>query len=901
MGLRPYRLLCDHRSTPMGIGAAKPLLSWALSSNVPGLLQASYRVHVVSLGKADGTGRAAWDSGWVEAGAPYGALYGGKELSSSTPYEWSVQVRDQHGAESRAANSWFETGLLHPEDWQARWVGRGALARRANPPEGRWQSRMTAQLPPPCQMRKEFDLDEGGFPRRARAYVSAKGLYQLRVNGQRVGRDELTPGWTDYRYRIPYQVYDITTLLSPGRNAVAAVIADGWWCGYVGFDPRQQARHYGAAPALLAQIVVEQPDGSSLVVGTDGTWAEHPGEILYADLLMGEARDWRMSTPGWDCPGFDDSSWAPVTVLDDATGQLVASTDEPVRVAEQLPARSVVTTAGRSIVDFGQNLVGRVRLRLDDTSTGQRVVLRHGETLDGERLYTDNLRTAEATDVVITAGTGNKRVFEPSFTTHGFRYAEVTGYPGTLRQDDVTAIVLHNDLLRVGELHCSDPTVEQLMSNIWWGLRGNLVAVPTDCPQRDERLGWTADAQLFLATACFNADLSAFMARWLEDLVGSQSADGAFSDVAPVLPTAPWRDAAPAWGDAGVIIPYHLWRTYGDRRILERCWGAMSAWVAHIERHNPDLIWRHATGNNYGDWLQVDADTPRDLLATAYFARSAGLVAEVASVLQRPEEARRFSELAAKVRRAFASEFTSADGTVGPGTQTGYLLALGFDLLPEELARRSFSHLCKDIADRGHRLSTGFVGAPLLCPVLTERGRPDIAFRLLHQEEPPSWLYSVRHGATTIWERWDGWTEEGGFQTPQMNSFNHCAFGSVGAWLWEHVAGISQAEGSVAYTDLVLQPHLDPQMAWLSARYESPRGLVALRWDHDEDAFRLALEIPPGEPAEVRLPAPLLPARVAVDGEPVDGHPWARLVMARADAMRLSLPPGQWEISAPKR
>ena len=895
MTLRPYALHCDHRTTPLGTEANHPLLGWKLAATNPGLRPVAYRLEVVPLGNDGQPGHAAWSDGWRKGAGSLGAVYAGEPLLPMTRYQWSVQVLDQHGGESEPVSSWFETGLMAPGAWRARWIARGSFRRQASPPNGRWRSRFTAYLAPPCQFRKELDLRTP--TRWARAYVAARGLYQLRINGERVGHDELVPGWTDYRHRIMYQAYDVTDLLSAGRNVVTAVVADGWWCGYIGFDPRQQARHYGHAPALLAQLVVEQADSERLVVATDPTWAEHPGEALYADLLMGEAQDWRLSTPGWDRAGFDASQWAPAAVLDDTTDCVTASTDEPVRVVEEVPGRAVSRDGENFIVDFGQNLVGRLRVRVPDDEAGRRVVFRHGEMLDDGKLYTANLRTAEATDVVITSGAGGNRTFEPNFTCHGFRYAEVSGYRDELQKEDISARVLQNDMATVGELHCSDDMVERLISNIHWGQRGNFVAVPTDCPQRDERFGWTADAQIFLPTACYFADVAAFMGRWLEDLVAAQDADGAFPDIAPVLPSAPRPEAAPAWGDAGVIVPYHLWRVYGDQRILQRYWPAMSAWVDHIERHNPGLIWRHATGHNFGDWLQVGVETPRDLLATAYFARSATLVSKAAEALGQTGEARRYAELAGRVGDAFAAEFVRPDGTVGEGTQTSYLMALAFGLVPPQLVDASFSRLCADIEARGDRLTTGFVGAPLLCPVLTDFGRPDLAFRLLHQKEFPSWGYSVRHGATTIWERWDGWTEEEGFQTPQMNSFNHYAFGAVGAWLWEHVAGISQSEESVAYTDLVIAPHFDPAMEWVSARYDSPRGLIAVRWERGDHAVHLDLEIPPGNPAELRLRGAADATEVLVDGEAATEHSWTRALAAGPDAtVRLALAPGSWKV-----
>jgi alpha-L-rhamnosidase len=532
-------------------------------------------------------------------------------------------------------------------------------------------------------------------------------------------------------------------------------------------------------------------------------------------------------------------------VVDREAGPLVAEPDAPIRVTAELPAAAVDDT----IVDFGQNLVGRVRLTIRNATAGQRIVVRHAEVLTGGELYTDNLRRAAATDTYVCAG-ADVEVFEPRFTFHGFRYAEITGYPGRLARGDVTARVLHSDTPWTGRFACSDPAVNQLHANIAWGQRGNFVAVPTDCPQRDERLGWLADAQVFAPTATRNADVSAFFARWMRDVVDGQNDDGAFRDIAPIIVLD--REGAPAWGDAGVIIPWLLWRTYGDRRTLERCFDAMAAWVRHIHRHNPDLLWQHRTGNSYGDWLQVGADTPRDVLATAYFAHSTRIVAAAADVLGKPSA--EYRQLHARIRSAFNDAFVGDDGSVKGGTQTAYLLALAFELLAPELVPAAVAHLSADIESRGNRLTTGFVGVSLLCPVLAEHGRADLAYALLHQDEYPSWGYSIRHGATTIWERWDGFTEHGGFQSAAMNSFNHYSLGSVGDWLYGRVAGIDQTPSSTAYRELLLRPTPGGHLTWARAEQETARGLVACGWSIENDRLTVSATVPPGCTAILLIP-----------------------------------------------
>ncbi|MFB4315228.1 family 78 glycoside hydrolase catalytic domain [Actinomadura sp. 21ATH] len=858
--LTPYGLACEMLETPLGLDEPLPRLSWKLRSSRRGDAQTAYRLTAALARRdLDDPERLIWDTGRREAGDGVLVPYDGPPLQSCTRYHWRVQVWDAAGSAAGRAESWFESGLLHPDEWHARWIGRdeetGAVM---DPPRDGDRTDRTRHLEPCPHLRRPFRLD-GPRPVRARLYAAARGLYELRLNGRKVGDAELAPGWTEYRRRVPYQAYDVTGLLQDGENVLGAVLADGWWSGFVGFDSRHQARHYGRAPQLIAQLLLDHADGSRRWIATGEGWRERDGAIRYADLLMGECVDARAGLPGWDRPGYDDTGWHAAAVLGRDTAVLRAASDAPVRVTGELPALTVTRRpGGHHIVDFGQNMVGRVRLTVRGAERGRRVRLRHAEMLAEGELYTANLRTAEATDVFVAAGEPVE-VFEPRFTFHGFRYLEVSGHPGDLRPEDVVGRVLHSDTPFTGEFACSDATVNRLQANIVWGQRGNFVSVPTDCPQRDERLGWLADAQVFLPTACRNADVAAFFARWMRDVVDGQDAGGAFPDVAPRLCVE--REGAPAWGDGGVIIPWHLYRTYGDRRVLERSYAAMTAWVDHVHRHNPGLVWRHRTGNHYGDWLQVNAETPREVLATAYFARSAQIVALAARVLGEDADAERYGALHEAVRAAFVDAFVDqTDGLVRGGTQTGHLLALAFGLLPERLVPAAVDHLAADIEARGRHLTTGFVGVSLLCPVLAAHGRADLAYALLHQDTYPSWAYSIRHGATTIWERWDGWTEEHGFQSPAMNSFNHYSLGSVGDWLYGGVAGIGQEPGSVAYRRPLLRPHVGGGLTWARARQETPLGTLACGWSLRPGSgggpreLRLDVTVPPGARATLRIP-----------------------------------------------
>lgn len=863
-----YDLRTESRTEPLGLDAGHPRFSWRLRSETAGQAQSAYRIDVQV---AD---RPVWSSGWVADPRVYGVAYLGP-LQPRTRYHWTLQLRDVAGEETEVATSWFETGLVHPAGAGGVWIGRNRFADSGDPgfdpPTDDDRSAKVRHIPPAAHLRTTFTCPSPVVS--ARLYATARGIYTAHLNGHRVGDHELAPGWTDYTDRILYQTFDVTDLLQTGSNALGLLLTDGWWSGYVGFDSRRQGNHYGNEPSAWALLVAEHPDGSSTLVSTDGSWRESRGAVEYTDLLMGEYVDARHDVAGWTEPGYDDTGWVPVAVTGDDLGLLVGQVDEPIRATQQVPAvNSFVDAAGRTVYDFGQNLVGRVAVELGPMPSGAKVVLRHGEILTdtgtaGVTLYTENLRTAEAQDVYVSAGASTNR-FEPTFTLHGFRYLELTGDVPAPPVSAVTAVVLHNDTPRAGRLVTSSPDVNQLLSNIEWGQRGNFVAVPTDCPQRDERLGWMADAQVFLPTAAYLTDVSSFFTRWLRDVRYAQSPEGSFPDVAPVVSTF-FADGAPAWADGGVIMPWHLYRVYGDERLLADSYPSMRRWVDFVERHNPSLVWTSRVGSQYGDWLQVDAATPRPVLATAYFAQSAALLARTAEVLD-PSAAERYRQLAQRVRETFCAAFVAPDGRIEGDTQTVYLLALAFDLVPDDLRTAVADHLVRTLEEHDGLLTTGFVGVSLLCPVLSEIGRDDLAFALLETDRYPSWLYSVRHGATTIWERWDGWTEHDGFQAAEMNSFNHYSLGSVGEWLYRYVAGLDQAPDSLAFARLRFAPRLGGSLTEVSASYESAYGTITSRWTRTGGDAVVELSTPPGVRAEVTLPAA---QALVVDGHRHQGDP----------------------------
>jgi alpha-L-rhamnosidase len=894
--LRPVGLRGEYRVDPLGIDERAPRLSWALESEGRGQVQSAYRVLVArSEGDLESEENLLWDSGRIESGRSVGIEYEGEELRSGSRCVWKVRVWDGDGIPSSYGGlADFEIGLLERSDWEGDWISLGTGPDEDfEPPTGDEYDELADGLTPSPYLRKAFSLDRPVS--KARLYATARGIYELSINGKKVGEDVLAPGWTDYDRRVQYQAYDATPLLAEGPNVLGAVLGDGWYSGFFGFDPKQRGAHYGINPQLLAQLDVEYEDGSRESVASDGSWRCSTGPILHSDLLMGESYDARDEMPGWSEPGFDDSEWYGVEVEEIGDTNLVAQPDEGIRVTEELEAKTVTEPEdGVYIFDMGKNMVGWVRLKVEGEA-GTEITLRHAETINPDgTLYTTNLRAARATDRYVLAGEGEE-VYEPRFTFHGFRYVEVTGYPGEPPLDAITGRVVHSDTPPTGSFECSSAMVNELQENILWGQRGNFLSVPTDCPQRDERLGWMGDAQVFVRTASFNMDVAAFFEKWMVDVQDAQSREGAFPDVAPLLTGSGLMDlsrGAPAWGDAGIIVPWTIYRTYDDTRIVERHYDAMARWMEYLHEGNPDLIRKHRMGNNYGDWLSPRGDhTPKHLLATAYWAYDAKLMAEMAEATGRYEDAKAYGSLNERIKDAFNEAFVSPDGRIEGETQTCYLLALHMELLPEDRRPAAAEHLVRAIEREDWHLSTGFVGVGYLCPVLTETGHTDVAYRLLLNETYPSWGYTIRNGATTIWERWDGWTEENGFQSPNMNSFNHYSLGSVGEWLYRYVAGIDL--GSPGYGRIIIRPRPGGGLKHARGDYDSVRGRISSSWKIEGDRFTLEVLVPPNTTATVHVPC----ADVSEGGRPVDEADGVEFLRAGGGETVLSVGSGRYEFA----
>ncbi|MBI4583258.1 MAG: glycoside hydrolase family 78 protein, partial [Planctomycetes bacterium] len=696
------------------------------------------------------------------------------------------------------------------------------------------------------------------------AYASALGLFELELNGRRAGDAWFAPGWSDYAKRAYYRAFDVTGLVQPGANGLGAVVADGWYAGYVGFGGGRD--HYGDRIRLLAQLVVEHADGTSETLATGPDWKASTGPLLEADFLMGESYDARKELPGWDSPGFDDSSWSAADVTEKIAARIEAHPGPPVNELGALKPIQVTEPAkGRFVFDLGQNFAGVARLKMKG-SPGQAITLRFAEMLSPDgNIYTENLRSARATDRYICRGGGEEEVWQPRFTFHGFRYVELTGCSSRPDPEAITGIPLSSNTPVVGRFQCSNDLVNKLFSNISWTQRMNFIDIPTDCPQRDERLGWTGDAQIYCRTACRITDAQAFFTKWFIDLADAQREDGQFPMVAPLKSKGVTADGGPAWADAGVICPWTVYDLYGDRDVIEKHYASMRRFIDFSRnRSTPDLL-PPASFHCFGDWLNIRAETPKEVIYIAYFANSTRLFARMAEALGRKDDAERYGELFEKIKAAFNRAYVAPDGRILGHTQTGYALALSFDLLDAEKRELAAQHLIDDIQGRGWRLSTGFIGTKDLMLVLSRIGRTEVAYRLLLNTTFPSWGFSIQHGATTIWERWNGWTPESGFFEPSMNSFAHYSFGAVGQWLFEIAGGVN-TDGP-GFRKIIVRPQPGGGLTWMKTSYDSIRGRIESSWEMDGGRFSLSIRIPANTTATVFVPAAEA-AQVTEGGKP---------------------------------
>ncbi|MHC5534579.1 glycoside hydrolase family 78 protein [Priestia megaterium] len=866
MSLTIDALKIEYSNNCLGIDTLNPRFSWILDSAERSQIQTAYQIHVASnyedlmQGNPD-----IWDSGKVETDKSIHVVYKGKKLISDKKYFWKVRVWDKNNnvsSWSYAAN--WSMGLLNKNEWEGKWIGSQAKTYKKE----NW---INQNLMPSSFFRKEFFVSKS--IESATIYITALGLYELYINNQRVGDAYFAPGWTDYNKRVQYQTYDVTSLLQDGENAIGSILGTGWYAGHVGMLGKCV---YGEHPLILAQLNITYKDGSGESIVTDDTWKTTTGPILYSDIIHGEYYDARLESSNWSMPHYDDLLWDKPLIQEDYAGEIVSQFDPPVRVTQNMiPIITSKSSEESTIFDMGQNMIGWAKLKVKGTK-GTKIILRYAEMLEEDgSLYMENMRGATPVDIYILKGEGLEE-YEPHFTYHGFRYVEVIcENPKEVSSMNVQGRVVHSDTPETGNFTTSNKMVNQLYNNIKWGQRGNFLSIPTDCPQRDERLGWTADAQIFIRTASFNMDVSKFFTKYSDDLVDAQLRSGAFPDVVPdsgwinfkrqryekgetilsdvIHPIENWlTDGNAGWGDAGVIIPWTMYLVYGDTRILTKHYESMSKWIDYLVNNSSSYLRPEDT--IYGDWLSIGADTPKDVLATAYFAYSVSLMTKIAGVLNKKTAEKEYKKLFNNIKQAFNTAYVSSDGRIKGDTQTVYVLALNMGLVSGEQKLLASKYLVENIHKKGGHLSTGFLGVGYLLPTLTDNGYIDVAYNLLNKETFPSWLYSVRHGATTIWERWDGWTDHKGFQSAEMNSFNHYSLGSVGEWMYRYVAGIDCISDYPGYKKIKIQPHPGGGLTFAKGEFESVHGKIYSEWSIKDDRFVLKVRIPVNTTAIIYVP-----------------------------------------------
>jgi len=873
-------LKTEYLNNPLGIDVLSPRLSWKIKTTSDDIInqeQKAYQILVATTLEKLAEGNAdLWNSGKIISAANKQITYLGSKLNSKQKCYWKVKIwntETNYTAWSEVAK--WSMGLLEDSDWSAEWIGgQPDLAQKEYKdiladydPNNSAPKNMLPVPPSSPMLRKQFKVTKEFSD--AFLYVSALGYYEIGLNGNKVGDHVLAPEWTDYNKRVQYQTYDVTQNLENGDNVLFATLGDGWYLGMLGPTkwhtdyPRRGV--YGNDRRLIAQLVINYKDGTKEVIDTDKSWKiNSEGYIISADNFLGQKIDARKIPSGWTNSEFDDASWTNAYVDTGLQKNLEAQKNEPIRVFNAFSPVEITEIGDDFIVDFGQNLTGWTKLEIKGEK-GASLKIRHGEMLNEDgTLYTANLAAAIQEDNYILSG--KMDVFEPSFTYHGFRFIEVSGLNQSLDEKMISAIAVASDPEITGSFECSNPKLNQLWDNIVWTQRNNMTSVPTDCPQRDERMGWMGDAQVFCQTSMFSMDMAAFYTKWIKDIRDAQSDRGTFPDIAPHANKPNIRFSnAPAWADAGVIIPWRMYQNYGDKEILSGHYDAMKRYLENIRRQNPDHIWLNDVGNNYGDWLNANTiiaegysnergEVPKDVFATAFYANSVKLFAKIATVLDKKEDAKTYQLLYEEIRNKFNAAFVDENVRIKGNTQSAYALALNFDLLPMDKQTIAFEHLIECLEEYDYRISTGFVTTIMLMKELVRRGRVDIAYQLIESERFPSWIYSINQGATTIWERWDGYVKGRGFQNPGMNSFNHYSIGAVGEWMYRVILGINPSEKNPGFKHFTIKPQPGGTLTWAKGSYKSINGLISSEWRKDKEQFKLDVEIPVNTSATIILP-----------------------------------------------
>ncbi|QMW01911.1 alpha-L-rhamnosidase [Spirosoma foliorum] len=845
------QLLTENRVNPIGLDVTTPRFSWQLIATKQNVQQTAYEIRI-STDAASVAKGTVWQSGRVASDQSVHVPYAGAALKPGQRYFWQVRIWDNTSAKPSVWSpvAFWQTGMLSAENWKAKWIEPGYVEDTLNRPSP--------------LMRKVFSASKK--VRSATLSITAHGLYEAQINGKRVGDAYLTPGWTSYNNHLQYQTYDVTNLLNQGKNAIGVSLASGWYRGRLVWE--NQRNMYGKNLAVLGQLAITYTDGSTETVITDESWKSSTGPVRFAEIYDGEIYDSRLEKAGWTTAGYSDSDWSGVTTKPFGYTNLVANYNELVGQHEtRKPVKVITTPKGETVLDFGQNMVGWVKFKVTGKA-GDKVVLSHVEMLDKfGNPYFENLRTAKALATYLLKG--GTETLEPHFTFFGFRYVQINGLTGPINPADFTAITLYSDIPKTGEFTTSNALVNQLQSNIQWGQRGNFLDVPTDCPQRDERLGWTGDAEVFSRTAAFNFGVNNFFAKWLKDVTADQFPNGAVPFIIPdVLNKRPVKDeptGAAGWSDASIIIPWNMYLAYGDRRVVEQQYATMKAYEGYMERVAKNDLW--SEGFQFGDWLSYvttegspafeakSAFTDNHLVAQCFYAYSTDLMRKAAMLLGKTKDAVHYTALLERIKKAFQNAYMTPSGRLISDTQTAYVLALQFDMIPENLRPQAVDRLVGNIKKYDNHLTTGFLGTPFLCHVLTRFGRTDVAYKLLLQETYPSWLYPVKMGATTIWERWDSMKPDSTFQSPSMTSFNHYAYGAVGDWMYRTITGIDTDEAGPGYKHTIIKPQPGGGLTSASASLQTYYGMVRSSWKKEADNLSFTVEIPANTTATVYVPA----------------------------------------------
>lgn len=852
--LKVSEITIEYLKNPVGLDG-RPWFGWTLCSDKKHVCQEAYRLEIAV---DENFKTMVYESGWVKSRESIHVEAAGFCPASCKKYFVRVQVQDGEEESSFSEPAFFVTAVLKQDQWNAQFI-------TAEGPEEKDSSGST-------YLRKEIEVS--GEVLEAYACTTALGLYHFYINGHKVGQDEMTPGWTSYQKHLCYQTYEVTDLLKQGANALGALVGAGWYKGKMGF--LHLRNNYGDQASFLMQLVVRYRDGREETFFTEEDWLGHEGPVTFSEIYDGEIYDAGMELENWNCPGHRTDGWKQVQTVEFPKSALTAQAGSKVRVIETLNARSIFQTPqGDRVIDFGQNLTGWVRFKVRGR-TGEEVRFQCFETLDSlGNVYTANLRSAKQEIRYICRGEGEE-IYHPHFTFQGFRYVHVLDWPGELKEEDVEACVLHSDMEETGEFSCSHPLVNQLHSNIKWSMKGNFLDIPTDCPQRDERMGWTGDAQIFCRTSCYLMNTYTFFRKWLKDVAVDQTPEGGVPHVVPDIISGREKDdwllsqgthSAAAWADAAVINPWTLYLMYGDKVILEEQYDSMKQWIGFMRKHAGDHIWNYKL--QFGDWVALDAEegsyfgaTPNDLTCTAYYAYATGLFAKIAMILQREEDAREYEALYGEIVKKFQSTFFESDGSMTAMTQTAHILALHFNLVPEAYRQKTAEQLVILLEKEGGHLVTGFVGTPYFLHALSGNGYADKAYELLLKEDFPSWLYQVKRGATTIWEHWDGLKPDGTMWSPDMNSFNHYAYGAVGEWLYRSVLGIETDEVCSGYRRIIISPQTGDALAYAKGSYKSALGMICVSWEKTQTPGerRLAFTVPANAAVTIRLEKGAVPS-----------------------------------------